>query len=99
MTNSNQRARPRRSPQLLVALSGLVLIASGCEKLVGISDTQVTNDATAGASGAGTAGNNADAGKAGMSHAGADTGAGPTSDAGAPSETGGSSSGGETAGN
>ncbi|MEO8905094.1 MAG: SUMF1/EgtB/PvdO family nonheme iron enzyme [Polyangiaceae bacterium] len=89
MTNHSYDSRFRRAPHVLVALSGLLLIASGCEKLVGISDTEVTNDSSAGASSAGSS--NSDAGKAGMSQAGGDIGGGPTNDAGAPGETGGTS--------
>jgi hypothetical protein len=64
----------------------LLLIASGCEKLVGISDTEVTNDGSGGdaASGATMSG----AGKPGMSSAGSN--AGGESNAGAPSGDAGS---------
>jgi hypothetical protein len=44
MTRSARRSRFRRLPQVALALSGLLLIASSCEKLVGISDTEVTRD-------------------------------------------------------
>lgn len=93
MAESIHRKGFRRVPSVLFALSGLLLIASGCEKLVGISDTSVTND---GSSGASAGSDNTDAGKAGMAHAGAASGGGPSNDAGSPSEMGGSSTGGRT---
>ncbi|MEP7051968.1 MAG: SUMF1/EgtB/PvdO family nonheme iron enzyme [Pseudomonadota bacterium] len=98
MIDSIRRGRFRRTPKLFCALSGLLLIVSGCEKLVGISDTEI-NDAGGGASAstAANAGSNvAEAGKAGQ--AGADAGGAASGNGGGPTETGGTSLGGASGG-
>jgi sulfatase modifying factor 1 len=78
MAQRPRSARVRRAPQALIAFAGVLLIASGCEKLVGISDTEVS------VAGADTAG----AGKPSMPSAGGEA----TNDAGSTGmETGGSS--------
>jgi sulfatase modifying factor 1 len=95
MTQRVLRSRFQRVPHVIAALSGLLLIASGCEKLVGITDTEVTNDGTAGGdatAGADTSG----AGKSSMSSAGSH--AGGSESAGAPSGGDAGSPGTETGG-
>lgn len=95
MTPPVLRSRFQRVPHVALALSALLLIASGCEKLVGISDTEVTRDGSGG--GAAVGADASGAGNAGMSsagsHAGGAANAGATgSDAGSPEmETGGTS--------
>lgn len=95
MILSIRRGRFRRAPTVFLALSVLLVIASGCEKLVGISDTEVSIDAKAGASSAGSAGaNTAEAGTAGLAHAGASAGGAASGSGGGATEAGGSALGG-----
>jgi hypothetical protein len=90
----------QRLPQALVAFGALIAIASGCEKLVGISSTEVTSASNGGDSSGGA--DTAAAGKPGVPNAGASSGgaatAGDAGSAGSSPEAGGSSGNHGTAG-